>query len=203
MAKEGYYTIRLGDDEQTIRSLCEHINVDPDARGAYAKAIRFALRYTVAHVEAERPKEEAMQGINVEATYDVGQKIEALNPRTGEREAGTVTGYAFDGEHVTGLMVRFDGEQRAVEISAAFLAERPREGPITIYIAKDADYWGAEPTDAEIAALVEHTEQVAKEWTSRPVDVKVVDGSEAFTKSARNDPLAEEIAGAAWNRMFE
>ena len=61
MAKEGYYTIRVSDkDEQTIRNLCEHINVNPNARGAYAEAIRFALRHTVAHIEAERPKEEAM-----------------------------------------------------------------------------------------------------------------------------------------------
>jgi hypothetical protein len=88
----------------------------------------------------------------------------------------------------------------AVAIDRLYQAERPKEEPMTVYIARDADYWGAEPTDAEIATLVEHTEQVAEEWTSRPVEVRVV--NETFSAGTRNEPLADEIAEAAWNRMF-
>jgi len=79
---------------------------------------------------------------------------------------------------------------------------RQEEEPMTIYISNDAESWGAEPTEEEIAELVKHAEQVAEEWTRRPVEVKVVDEAEAFTKGVHNDPLAAEIAEAAWNRMF-
>jgi len=87
---------------------------------------------------------------------------------------------------------------------AKLRAERPKETlePMTIYISRDAESWGAEPTELEVAKLAALTEKVAKEWTRRPVTVEIVDGSEAFTKSLHNDPLADEIAEAAWNRMF-
>ena len=86
------------------------------------------------------------------------------------------------------------------EAAADFERLAKEREPVTIYIAKDADYWGAEPTDEEIATLVEHVKAVAQEWTQRPVEIEMV--TEAFTHEPRNEALASVIVGAAWNRMF-
>jgi hypothetical protein len=47
MAKRGYYGFQLGESEALIRQICEWLGIDPDSRGAYARAIRFALRLAV------------------------------------------------------------------------------------------------------------------------------------------------------------
>jgi excisionase family DNA binding protein len=114
--------------------------------------------------------------------------------REGRLEAQKVGG--------TWIIEREGAERFAETWTPRNQAERPKGKPMTIYISRDAESWGAKPTDAEVTKLVEHTKQIASEWTSRPVEVKVVDGAEAFTRSIHNDPLAEEIAEAAWNRMF-
>ena len=45
MPREGYYQIRLTDEmERHIRAVCRQLGLDANDRGAYAKAIYFALR---------------------------------------------------------------------------------------------------------------------------------------------------------------
>ena len=62
----------------------------------------------------------------IEDRYDVGDKIECVNPRTGKMETGVITAYAKDQtkqtRNATGLMIRFKGESQSVEIDGDFLA---------------------------------------------------------------------------------
>jgi len=78
--------------------------------------------------------------------------------------------------------------------------EEAKKAPLTIYIARDADYWGAEPADEDVARLVTLTEQVADEYTQLPVEVWVV--NETFSAETHNGPAAAEIVEEAWRRMF-
>jgi hypothetical protein len=72
-----------------------------------------------------RHGEEAMWGIDIRGTYQVGDKVHVVNPRTGDVEDGVVTGYAKDmtmrSKNPTGILVRFLGEKQAVEVAAGFL----------------------------------------------------------------------------------
>jgi len=47
MAKPGYLNLRLTEEtEAQLRAICDRLDIDPASRGAYAKAIGFALRHT-------------------------------------------------------------------------------------------------------------------------------------------------------------
>jgi excisionase family DNA binding protein len=81
-----------------------------------------------------------MKGIRIKKEFEIGSKLHVVNPRTGEIEAGSVTAYAFDstatrGTEPTGLMVKFDGDYRAVEVSPEFLP------PDTMTIPEASDWY--------------------------------------------------------------
>jgi len=79
------------------------------------------------------------------------------------------------------------------------------EPSLVVYIATDADYWGDEPTQAEIDKLTGLVKQVAKEQTNRLVRVEAMPHppfSRTTVLHGRERYLADDILEEAWKRMF-
>jgi hypothetical protein len=114
--------------ERTMKSRQTSIQITEatDRQVADLSEMGFGTQTNIVRIAVDRMHgEEVRANVRWVADYQIGDNIEAVNPRTGKIERGKIAAYAFDNttgrkSKPTGLMVKF-GDASPVEIDSQFL----------------------------------------------------------------------------------